>query len=254
MPRELVTRRYIRTRLVPFYDSDDRPGRRRHVNLAPSTTYVAGQAMGRSGSAANDVQTLTTTGTPTGGSQTWQFIDPVSGATSTFAVQFDDTSTEAQTAMRAAIGNSDVVVTGGPQPGTALVFTFSGTRYAGKPVGLMTLVTNALTGGSSPVGAMAQTTLGRTAGTYGKYVGGGATDPCRCLLEYACTTDAQGYVMLGAQGYTGEGSMEPDASAWFGGVFRLGDTSGLDAGAITDLDARFESGSISDAESIIVIP
>ena len=254
MPRELVTRRYANARLVPFYDSDDRPGRRRHVNLAPSTTYVAGQAMGRSGSAANDVQTLTTTGTPTGGSQTWQFVDPVSGATSTFAVQFDDTATEAQTAMRAAIGNSDVVVTGGPQPGTALVFTFSGTRYASKPVGLMTLVTNALTGGSTPAGAMAQTTLGRTAGTYGKYVGGSGTDPCKGLLEYACTTDAQGYVTLGAQGYTGEGTIDPSTPMWTGGVFRLGDTTGLDAGAITDLGARFESGDINDPEAIIVVP
>ena len=101
---------------------------------------------------------------------------------------------------------------------------------------------------------MAQTTLGRTAGTYGAYVGGGATDPARCILEYACVTDSQGYVTYGAQSYTGEGGREPDAPAWFGGVFRLGDTTGMDAGSITDLGARFESGSISDAESIIVIP
>jgi hypothetical protein len=254
MPRELVTRRYARTRLVAFYDSDDRPGRRRHVNLAPSTTYVAGQAMGRSGVAANDVQTLTTTGVPTGGSQTWRFTDPISGATADFAVPFDSSSATAQTNIRAAIGNSDVVVSGGAQPGTPLVFTFSGTRYASKPVGLMTLVTNALTGGTSPVGAMAQTTLGRTAGTYGKYVGGGATDPCKGLLEYGCVTDAQGYITYGGQTYTGESTLETSTPMWTGGVFRLGDTTGLDAGAITDLSARFESGDINDPEAIIVIP
>lgn len=251
MPSRLVTRRYTNARLVPLYEGAY--NRRRPVNLAPSTTFAAGVALGISGVAANAVQTLTTTGTPTGGSQTVTFNDPQSGAAITFVVPFDATAAIAQTNMRAAIGNSDVVVTGGPQPGTALIFTFSGTRYAGRPIYAMTTVA-AFTGGTAPAASFAQTTVGRTANTYAAYVGGGATDPAKCLLEYPCTTDAAGYVSFGSQAYSGEGGLMPSAPAWFGGVFRLGDTSGLDAGGIVDLGARFESGTIADADAVILIP
>jgi hypothetical protein len=250
MPSSYATRRYTHTRLVPFY-----PGaynRRRNVNLAPLTTFPAGQWLGIAGVTANATHTLTTTGTPTGGSQTLQFVDPMSGDTNTFVVAFDSTNAQAQTAIRAAIGNSDVAVTGGAQPGTALVFTYTG-RYAGKPVAPLTVATNGLTGGTAPAGAITST-LGRTANTYGLYVGGSATDPAKALLEYPCVTDANGWVVKGGQAYAGEGNASPAVPAWFGGVFRLGDTVGYDAGAIVDIGARFESGSISDVDSIIIIP
>lgn len=251
MPSALVTRRYNCVRLVPLY-----PGaynRRRPVNLAPSTTFVAGQVLGISGTAANAVQTLTTTGTPTGGSQTVTVTDPISGKAYAFDVPYNSSSATAQTNVRAAIGNSDIAVTGGAQPGTALVFTFSG-RYASRPVYPMTTVTTGLTGGTNPAASFAQTTLGRTANTYAAYVGGGATDPAKCLLEYACVTDASGYIVAGSSAYTGEGFQEPSHPAWFGGVFRVGDLTGLDAGAVVDLGARLESGAVTDADAVILIP
>jgi hypothetical protein len=250
MPSAAVIRRNAYSRLVPFY-----PGsydRRRPVNLAPSTTFPAGQVLGISGVAANNVQTLTTTGTPTGGSQTITFTDPNSGDPITFVVAFDSTNTQAQTAMRAAIGNSDVVVTGGPQPGSTLIFTFSGTRYAGRPIYPMTTVTTGLTGGTTPAASFAQTTAGRTANTYGIYVGGSATDPAKCLLEYACITDAAGYATFGTTAAT-DGSAEPSVPAYFGGVFRIGDTTGMDAGALVDMGARMESGAVTDADGIFII-
>ena len=146
-----------------------------------------------------------------------------------------------------------MVVTGGPQPGSTLVFTFSGTRYASRPIAPMTTVTTGLTGGTNPAASFAQTATGRTANTYGAYVGGGATDPARCLLEYACVTDAAGYATFGATAAT-DGSAEISVPAYFGGVFRVGDTTGLDAGALVDMGARMESGAVTDADGIFLIP
>lgn len=250
MPSSLVTRRFTNARLVPLY-----PGaynRRRPVNLAPSTTFPAGQVLGISGATANATHTLTTIGTPDAGAQTLQFVDPISGDTSTFSVAFNAAASAVQTAMRAAIGNSDAAVTGGAQPGTALVFTYTG-RYAGLPVAPLTITASTLSGGTTPSGAITST-LGRTANTYGIYVGGSATDPAKCLLEYACVTDSAGNVSFGAQAYTGEGSMQPSAPAWFGGVFKVGDITGLDAGALVDMGARLESGAVTDSAAVILIP
>ena len=253
MPSSLVTRRYTNARLVPLY-----PGaynRRRPVNLAPSTTFPAGQVLGISGVTANATHTLTTTGTPDAGTQTLQFVDPISGDTNTFVVLFNSTIAQTQTSIRAAIGNSDVAVTSAgsaAQPAAAHIFTYTG-RYAGLPVAPLTITANGLTGGTTPAGAITST-LGRTANTYGIYVGGSATDPAKCLLEYACITDSSGNVSFGSQAYTGEGSIEPSAPAWFGGVFKVGDLTGLDAGALVDMGARLESGAVTDAAAVILIP
>lgn len=249
MPSSSVTRRYNNARLVPLY-----PGaynRRRPVNLQPSTTFAAGTVLGISGVAANAVQTQTTTGTPTGGTITNTFVDPISGDTIPFTFAFDAAASAVQTALRAAIGNSDVAVTGGPSPGTALVYTFSG-RYASLPVYPMTADVTAATGGTNTASTFAQTTVGRTANTYGKYTGGGATDPAKCLLEYACVTDAAGYASFGSQAYSGEGEISPSVPAWFGGVFKTTDLTGLDAGAIVDMGGRLESGTAADG--VLLIP
>lgn len=252
MPSSLVIRRNNFTRLVQAFGGT--PGAydpRRPINLQPSTSFPAGQLLGISGAAANAVKTLTTTGTPTGGYQTVTFTDPLSGRATTFQVQFDDTATEAQTAMRAAIGNSDVVVTGGPQPGTALVFTFSGTRYASRPVPVMTTDASTLTGGATPAASFAETTAGRTALTYGKYVGGSATDPAKCILEYACTTDSAGYATPGDTAWIGGEEYSPSVMAFFGGAFFVEDLVGLDAGAVVDLGGKLESGTVSLAGSVL---
>ena len=106
---------------------------------------------------------------------------------------------------------------------------------------------------SNSAGAITST-LGRTANTYGIYVGGSATDPAKGILEYACVTDANGWVVQGGQAYAGEGNVDPSAPAWFGGVFRVGDLTGLDAGAVTDMGARLESGAVTDDDAVLLIP
>src|SRR4051794_18425713 len=98
------------------------------VNIAPSTTLSKGTVLGQVTSSANDVQTLSVTNTPTSGSATVTGTNPLTGGTFTFAVPYNATSTVAQTNIRAAfgVGASGVTVTGGAWPGSALVFTYTG--------------------------------------------------------------------------------------------------------------------------------
>lgn len=113
---------------------------------------------------ANEVQTITVSGTPTGGT----FVVNVLGQSVT--LNFDDTSTEAQTAINAALAvlgtGHTVAVTGGPLPGSALTVTFSGSQVGGRDIPEMTIVTNGLTGGTSPDVAFATTTPGRSGRKY----------------------------------------------------------------------------------------
>jgi hypothetical protein len=113
---------------------------------------------------ANEVQTITVSGTPTGGT----FVTRLLGQDIT--LNFDDTNTEAQTTINTALAvlgtGHTVTVTGGPLPGSALTVTFSGAQVSARDIPLMTLTTNGLTGGSSPDVAYATTTPGRTGRRY----------------------------------------------------------------------------------------
>ena len=112
----------------------------------PQTNYQA---------PVGEVQTLTITGSPAGGT----FTITYAGQTTT-ALDWDSTATEVETALRALsnIGPLDVVCGGGPLPGTAVTITFVGALNQ-TDVALMT-TTDSLTGGSAPASAIAQTTAG----------------------------------------------------------------------------------------------
>lgn len=103
----------------------------------------------------NEVQTVTITGTPTGGTFTLTY----SGQT-TAPIAFNATAAQVQAALAALsnIGDGDVAVTGGPGPGTAFVVTFKGV-LAGTDVAQMT-ASGSFTGGSSPAVAVSTTTAG----------------------------------------------------------------------------------------------
>lgn len=240
----IQTRRHVYTKLLPYVAPEravELP-----VNLAPSTVFPRGTVLAEITSSANATHTLTTTGTPTGGSQTLGFVDPITNISSTFVVDYNSSAATAQTNIRAAIGNSDVAVTGGAQPGTALVFTYTG-RYAAIPVAPLTIVTNALTGGSTPAGAITSTT-GRTAGTYAAYsdAGSGGLSTARCVLAYDCATDASGKITLGTSAVGGpHGETYFDRPAYFIGIFKTTDLTGLDANAVADL-GRLLSGTYLD--------
>ncbi|MET3995042.1 hypothetical protein ABID65_006708 [Bradyrhizobium sp. S3.9.2] len=104
---------------------------------------------------SNDVQTVTITGTPTGGTFTL-----TSDGQTTAAIAFNATAAQVQTALQALtrIGANNIDVTGGPLPGVAVAIRFKD-ALAAKPIALMT-ATGALTGGTAPAVGVAHTVTG----------------------------------------------------------------------------------------------
>ena len=167
--------------------------------------------------AVNEGQTVTITGTPTGGTftLTWQ------GET-TAAIAFNATAAAVEAALEAlsVINVGDVAVTGGPGPGTAYVVTFSG-QYHGENVAAMTASGASLTGGSSPAVAVTTSTAGGSSAVNGLEVPEG--------FLWNSTQVLSGAVNLGAP------------LLWRGAIntVRLPANSGLDANARVALGAKF---------------
>jgi hypothetical protein len=125
----------------------------------------------------SEVQTVTITGTPTGGTFTLTFL----GET-TAAIAYNAAASAVKSALEAlsTINVGEVSVSGGPGPGTPWVVTFGG-RYAGDNVSQMTASGASLTGGSSPAVAVTTTTGGAA----------GASDGTEVLAGHLlCTVDA----------------------------------------------------------------
>ena len=103
----------------------------------------------------NEQQTVTVTGTPTGGTFTLTY----NGAT-TAAIPYNSAAAAVQTALEALpnIGAGNVAVTGGALPGTPVVVTFQN-QLARQNVNQMTAA-HAFTGGASPAIAVTTTTAG----------------------------------------------------------------------------------------------
>lgn len=93
----------------------------------------------------NEVQTITITGSPTGGT----FPLTYQGQTAT--IDYDFTAAEVQTALEtlSSIGSGNVSCTGGPLPGTAVDVEFTGDLAATNVDKLLT-DSDSLTGGTSP--------------------------------------------------------------------------------------------------------
>ncbi|MFJ5294556.1 hypothetical protein [Streptomyces sp. NPDC088348] len=107
----------------------------------------------------SEVQTVTVTGTPTGGTYTLTF----SGQT-TAGIAFNATAAQVKAALEALsnINPGDVVTGGGALPGAAVTVTFGG-QYSGDNVAQMTASGTNLTGGTTPAVTVATTTGGGTA-------------------------------------------------------------------------------------------
>jgi hypothetical protein len=105
-------------------------------------------------SGTNAVQTLTTTGTPTGGTVPLSF----DGRATTVA--FNAAAAAVQAALEALpnIGTGNVVCAGGALP-TGVTITFQGS-LAKRPVPLIVTGSTGLTGGASPTGVITNTTPG----------------------------------------------------------------------------------------------
>ena len=113
----------------------------------------------------NDVQTITTTGAPTGGSFTLQFTSEQTSAVpyqaTTAAIPYNATAAQVQAILQATtgIGYNNVTCTGGPLPGTGVVATFGGLLGL-QPLNTMTIAANNLTGGTAPTPVVTHTTTG----------------------------------------------------------------------------------------------
>jgi hypothetical protein len=108
------------------------------------------------GGSSEEVQALTVTGTPTGGTYTLTY----SGQT-TAAIPYNATAAQVKTALEALsnIGTGNVTTAGGPHPGTPVTVTFTGT-LANTNVAQMTASSAGLTGGTSPTVTPSTTTAG----------------------------------------------------------------------------------------------
>lgn len=104
----------------------------------------------------SEAQTVTITGTPTGGTFTLTFDGETTGG-----IAYNAAASAVQTALEALanISPGDVSVTGGPGPGTPYVVGFAG-QYVGENVPQMTASAASLTGGTSPAVAVTTTTAG----------------------------------------------------------------------------------------------
>ncbi|MBZ6211640.1 hypothetical protein KVH31_34660 [Streptomyces olivaceus] len=104
----------------------------------------------------SEVQTVTITGGPTGGTYTLTF----SGQT-TAGIPYNASAAQVQAALEALsnINPGDVTAGGGPHPGTPVTVTFGG-QYSGDNVAQMTASGTNLTGGTTPAVAVTTTTAG----------------------------------------------------------------------------------------------
>lgn len=105
---------------------------------------------------SNETQTVTITGTPTGGTFTLTY-----NGDTTAAIAYNATAADVESALSAldTLDDIDITVTGGPGPGTAYVVAFDGSDSAGVNVAEMTS-SGSFTGGTTPAVAVATTSGG----------------------------------------------------------------------------------------------
>lgn len=203
------------------------------VQLIPGT-YSAGQVLGQFSTltAASDVQTLTVTGTPTGGSIRLAFNGQV-----TAAIAYNAAAADVQAALEALtnVGTGNVAVTAaGALPGNAQTITFQsylGSRW--QP--LITVFSNSLTGGTTPAAAVVHTTPGRIAGgAFGAYDDtlSNGLETAKCVLKWGGVVDTFGNHDFPASEF---GSVQKSAPAYFKGYFKTKELVGIDANACADL-------------------
>ena len=107
----------------------------------------------------NAVQTISVTGTPTGGTFKLNATAPGGASTATASIAYNASAATVQAALVTIFGSGNVTCTGGAFPATAVVCTFQGTAGS-QAITLMTKNSTAFTGGSSPNVSVANTTVG----------------------------------------------------------------------------------------------
>lgn len=108
------------------------------------------------GTGSADVQTISISGSPTGGT-----FPLVCNGVVAAGIAYNASASAVQTALQAlsSIGSGNVTCSGGPLPGTPIVCTFAGTLATGQQSLLLT-GSGGLAGGTSPTVSVAHTTPG----------------------------------------------------------------------------------------------
>lgn len=161
----------------------------------------------------NEVQTVTVTGTPTGGTYTLTY----SGQT-TAAIAYNATAASVKDALEdlSNINAGSLTVAGGPHPGTAITVAFGGSQFEGSDVAQMT-ATGSFTGGSSPAVAVTTTTTSSSTGTVN-----GVSIAAQYYADAAAGTTIPGY------------PNQVDALMFTTGSFLFLDGGTLDLGLVRD--------------------
>src|SRR5882672_3715158 len=190
---------FSQSQLQPVYNPAQ--ARSRNVNLAAGT-YLRGTVLGQvTNVGADAVQTITVSGTPTGGTVVVNVSPTTINAPNTITLNYNNTVAAAQPLFDAVYGPGNTKVTGTTLPGGSLIVTFIG-DLAGQPVTAFTKGANGLTGGSSPDFAIAQTTTGvLNVGTFAAFAHGNSdgTQVAKGLLMYPCTVDASGNITFSTE-------------------------------------------------------
>jgi len=131
------------------------------VYFTPTTLTTDPPAEALDGVGQDEVQTITITGTPTGGNFTLTFDGE---ETANIAYNADASAVDSALEALSNIPAGGVTCGGGPLPGTPVTVTFTG-GLAKQDVSLMTADDDGLTGGTAPAVAVSLTTPGYSPAT-----------------------------------------------------------------------------------------
>jgi hypothetical protein len=239
------------SQLQPYYDPKN--AREIPVNLVAGT-YLPGQVLGQVTDVPVDaVQTITTTGSPTGGTFTLAG-QPITYPESATTDPLSSTCTVAQmqAAMDALYGVGNTICSGTALPAGSIAITFTG-DLAAQPVTALTTIDTGLTGGSTPHSVVTQTTVGvGNTGSYGAYATGhgDGTQLPKGVLRYGCTVDSAGNISISNEI---PGLTQLSAPMFWAGTFRTDDLVGLDSGGLAAwVGAHLVEGTI--VSGVVVIP
>lgn len=156
--------------VTPFFERNNTMGIISGGNVIEGTPGPV-ISEGAPSNGTSEVQTITITGTPTGGTFTLTY----DGFT-TAAIAYNANAAAVQTALEALtnINSGDVTCGGGAFPSVAVTVTFGG-NYAKLAVNTIS-ATGSFTGGTGPAIAVAETTPGVTATGRGTAKGGELID------------------------------------------------------------------------------
>lgn len=164
---------FNQAKLTPFILAD------RAVTLSrkfqAGATILKGTLLGQTTTGVAAVQTLTITGTPTGGTFRLSFK-----GIKTAPIAHNAAAAAVQAALEAiiSVGTGNVTGSGGALPGTPVVLTFAGALATGpQPLIVFETADNLFTGGTTPTGSVANTTIGISAGALKAFNGAVIPNP-----------------------------------------------------------------------------